>query len=571
MKLLISINYKLTKTTMNIIKSLSYILLFCVFFTQGVQAMNTENKLLDEDWWQTATLEQVKKELKTANINARDEHGRSALHAAALFSQNPEIITTLITAGADIKAQDKSSRSVLHFAAYNKENPEIIIALIKAGADINAQNKSGHNALHIAAKYAKNPEIITALIKAGADTKAITKKGESAFDFIERNENLKGSEAYQKLYEAQATIRKNNLVDEDWWQTATLEQVKKELKTANINARTERSSTALHLAAQHSQNPEIITTLIKAGADIEALDERNNSVLHYAAGFNKNPEITTTLIKAGADVNALNKEGLTTLHIATIYNQTPKIITILIEAGVDIEAEHEDGRRAVHLAAKYTKNPEIITMLMEAGADMKVKARGKLSAFYIMNYNKHLAYSDVYWTLYDEDEQVENKEEKLLWIDWWKTASSEQVKKELKILNTRVLDQGDQSALRFALKYKQNPQIITALIKAGADVNARDKNEQSLLHYAAEYIQKPEIIIALIEAGADASARDENGQSALHYAAESNKNPEIITTLIKAGADVKAKDRYGKTALDLIKQNKHLKDSEAYQALRDAQ
>ena len=44
-----------------------------------------------------------------------------------------------------------------------------------------------------------------------------------------------------------------------------------------------------------------------------------------------------------------------------------------------------------------------------------------------------------------------------------------------------------------------------------------------------------EIISACIKAGADVNARNEDGQTSLHGAAASNDNPAVITALIKAG------------------------------------
>ena len=58
--------------------------------------------------------------------------------------------------------------------------------------------------------------------------------------------------------------------------------------------------------------------------------------------FNKNPEIVTILIKAGADVNiavgnvSYQDESfytLTPLHLAIIGNNNLKVITTLIKAG----------------------------------------------------------------------------------------------------------------------------------------------------------------------------------------------------------------------------------------------
>ena len=57
----------------------------------------------------------------------------------------------------------------------------------------------------------------------------------------------------------------------------------------------------------------------------------------------RSPEVVTLLIKAGADVNAKDKYGVTPLHRAAAYNENPEVITILIKAGADVNAKDSDG------------------------------------------------------------------------------------------------------------------------------------------------------------------------------------------------------------------------------------
>lgn len=88
-----------------------------------------------------------------------------------------------------------------------------------------------------------------------------------------------------------ASYQKNNMLDADWWKTTTLESVKDEIaKVSNINAKNEQGFTAIMLATRYNGNPEVIETLIKAGADIYSL-----GVLSQARQ-NNNQKVTNFVI-----------------------------------------------------------------------------------------------------------------------------------------------------------------------------------------------------------------------------------------------------------------------------------
>ena len=88
--------------------------------------------------------------------------------------------------------------------------------------------------------------------------------------------------------------------------------------------------------------------------------------------------------------------------------------------------------------------------------------------------------------------------------------------------------------------------------------------------YAARYNSSPDVITALLEAGASINDRNNYGDTPLMYAAQYNSNPEVITALLKAGADATIKNRWNKTAFDYAKKNEDLKGTSAYWELNNA-
>ncbi|KAI8478082.1 hypothetical protein Bbelb_441810 [Branchiostoma belcheri] len=90
-------------------------------------------------------------------------------------------------------------------------------------------------------------------------------------------------------------------------------------------------------------------------------------------------------------------------------------------------------------------------------------------------------------------------------------------------------------------------ETVSALLTAGADMNARDKWQESPLHWAANNGYH-EIVSVLLAAGADVNARNDVQDSPLHRAAW-NGHHETVSVLLTAGADVNARNEGDYTPL----------------------
>jgi len=86
-----------------------------------------------------------------------------------------------------------------------------------------------------------------------------------------------------------------------------------------------------------------------------------HSILHeatyYAVYSKEREEILKAIIKSKIiDVNTKDKEGETALHIvARSGNNVVRIIKILTKAGIDVNAVSSSGETALHLAIEYAK------------------------------------------------------------------------------------------------------------------------------------------------------------------------------------------------------------------------
>ena len=230
---------------------------------------------------------------------------------------------------------------------------------------------------------------------------------------------------------------------------ATPEGVEKFMRAGNdVNSKSTDGITPLMLAVSiQSDNLAAVNALIKAGADVNSMCNDGTTVLMVAARNNSNLEILNVLIKAGADVKAKNNDGRTVLIHAAWKNSNPEVVNALIKAGADINAKNNGGITALMAAAESNSNPEVVNTLINAGADVNAKAKDGRTALI-------RAAQGLYFE-----------------------RSNFLIKSGVDV----------NVATKIALKQaNNNPEVVKALINAGADISAKDANGKTALDYAKD-------------------------------------------------------------------------------------
>ena len=85
-----------------------------------------------------------------AHVNAKDKHGETPLHVAAVRGYQ-KIASMLIIESADVNAIDGRGLTPLHAAALNGQK-EAVELLIDKGADLSAKNENGVTPLQMASQ-----------------------------------------------------------------------------------------------------------------------------------------------------------------------------------------------------------------------------------------------------------------------------------------------------------------------------------------------------------------------------------------------------------------------------------
>ena len=75
------------------------------------------------------------------------------------------------------------------------------------------------------------------------------------------------------------------------------------------------------------------------------------------------------------------------------------------------------------------------------------------------------------------------------------------------------------------------------------------------------------VISLLLKHGADPNTRDASGRTPLHVAAATNRDPDVVARLLDHDADTSLRDNEGKLPVDLAEENEALKGTDAFQRL----
>ena len=116
------------------------------------------------------------------------------------------------------------------------------------------------------------------------------------------------------------------------------------------------------------------------------------------------------------------------------------------------------------------------------------------------------------------------------------------------------------------------PDVVAALLDAGANPRSPGRWGVTALHQAVaspkhDAAKAVEILTLLLRAGADVNVQSDDGRTPLHHAVEHNRSREVIVGLLEAGANPQVRDGDGKTPWDYARANDALRGTEVLQQL----
>lgn len=544
-------------------KKISFSLFTVCLILSFFGCTSTEKEVSIQELIRNNKIEEAKsKFVSKYDINAIDENGNTALHAAAEIN-DASLVLFLLCYGADPDLKNYNSQTSLHVAIENNSKASAQ-QLVNYGCNIFARDADGKTAMENAFQKDSSYYDIFITEKTAEQRDSITGKSilhyfvEDAdemaiFTCVRKNIPLspKDNEGKTPLDLAFADIENSGMAeiaailitngaeqvssDFDYFQTAVANR--------NINYRFEDGQTPLHYAAI-AGHKSITKYLLENNADTNVQDSSGATPLHEAVRYG-HTEIAKMLLDAGASVDAKDNLGKTPILLIIPEKQQQELYSLLISHKSDISGKDMYGDTVLHTATMTNVSTQILSILVNAGADVNGRNKDGVTPLELAIENKITAHIKFYAEHGADINSKDQKGNTPLKMALKPTDSSD---KTLEIIlnkqNIDSLDSDGNTPLITAITVDASQEKIQYILSLTEEVNARNSAGNTAL-YITVLKNRKSIGEKLLAKNADIFSTNNKNNSPLSQAL---KNPQVMEWLITSKT-IKDTDGIGNTAL----------------------
>jgi ankyrin repeat protein len=467
-------------------------------------------------------------------INAKDQVGSTRLHTAA-YQGHLVVARFLLENGADPNVRRNDGWTPLHIAA-SGGHKALVELLLSQGASVQIAEVNGNTPLHAAARKGFR-SIVEVLLAHGADVNPTNWYGSTPLHLAAAN-GFKSVADLLLNHQADVNIQTSEARDEQQHSfagtplhiaTARNDQSLVELllaRKADTDATNNVGETPLHIAARG--NLKLTELLLANRASVDPINNNGETPLDLVAGSGST-NVVSILISHGADVNARNPidrgwKGWTPLIYAVSSSRSQAIPLLLkSKANPNVKTENREGSWSkgftpLLMACSISGESDTVAALLDAKADPNLKSDFDQTPAQaaiivpVLSERKHTLS-----LLLDHGAEIESRDGQgrtLLML-----AVEKKDKEIVELLLARKADVNaknlrGQTALHFAilnLNVLQSPPGTLRIPGSSALPPASNPQRET------ESDVTPDIVEALLTAGADVNLQDNEGKTALNH------------------------------------------------------
>ncbi|MAI97111.1 MAG: hypothetical protein CML37_00235 [Rhodobacteraceae bacterium] len=415
-----------------------------------------------------------------ADIEARTgDYGSTPLQYTDLEKPSGfEILNLLIDSGADINTRDDNGKSLLHNYAWS---PEATETLVNLGADLHISDLGGATPLHEAVRYSE-ANGIKKLVVLGANILAETNDGTIPFWLLSQDEFPEGSEIYNLL--SPAVKAKEVLMNNEnlQWLCSPPDETSFKLFVSDgkITFTSTDSSDGRELFAfPFTIDPDLGWLVDPESEESSGFDVLSGKLWKEEEFLQCETDNKNTTATASASNETLeNSDECPSLCDFDWWSNSPSYedVKAKILEGENIMGSASDtfgGHTPLHLAAAFGA-PYMVEFFLSKGIDVEVSdSVGRTPLLYASNWGT----ADIMRLLIENGANVNNQSNKYKQTPLhWSIESKEKI--ELLLANgadvmARTVD--GETPLHSAA-FLGSPEVVEILLAKGADILEEDKD-----------------------------------------------------------------------------------------------
>lgn len=436
----------------------------------------------------------------------KDDKGNTQLHYAVEYG-NYEETKFLLGKGFDVNARNFEGRTPLHFMIQNCTRLDLAVLLLEYGADIDVEDVYGNTALSLAASFIHKPEYAWGNHKLLADF--FVKKGADIDEF------------------SAIVLQKMDII----------EAISKVNKIQNRGCMVD-GSTLLHVAAERG-NEEIITYLLRNGANVYAIDSRGRYPYYLAA----NKKSTRKTNERGNALAAFEKYVSKDDIIYWTLKGDKDEIKSLYRKNRDIIFQRDNGGNSlIHIAAE-AGNLEVINLLLKLGLNIEncknksnETALNKALKYYNYEVAEYLFNCGIECDIFDA---IKMGDDAILYDCLCRRKGIKEVNRY------------GRSPLQVAIELQDN--VKNGYFWCGSRIGANaikilEEYEGEMDILSATRLKKKDLIVQQIKKDSTLIDKKDNSNSIMHFAVNSG-DLETIELLYHLGADINERNIMGRAPI----------------------